>query len=294
MSLAASSSRRPMSPPHKARRRASSLAWLVSWMASAWIVGGAAGCMGTEVGNPQDDAVVSVRFQGLLSGPGPQTLPSGLVIEEAWLTIGQLELWSGVASAPGRSPAPTPAPSRCDGPKTTLMQAHTFAELVSAQALPGPIEDRAQATQYCLVKLKLALPQPNEALPAGVPSALRDYTVFVRGKRPDGVAFEVRVRDTSLLWLGAMTGESFALDGPERALLMTFALEEWLDVEALNAQTPSAQGLVVLDSDGPRSVLVRELMRRLRTSARLHRDDNADGLLQPGEAALARGLDQAP
>lgn len=238
-------------------------------------------CLGTEVGNPQDGEV-SLELQGLNELPGALSLSNGVTIDEVWLSIRDAELWTTSNNMA----------DKCNGPKLSLNQDHSYAELLSAQELPSPISAPIEATSYCKLKIKLATPAANETLPEGVPSSARDYTIVIQGKRPDGVPFELRVRDQRLLWFEPMQAAGFELAAERNPLLIGFALSSWFDVDALGALEPEEDGRILIDSDGPRSAFIKDFMTRFRRSAALYRDANADGQLQANERKLAQGSDE--
>lgn len=237
-------------------------------------------CLGTEVGNPED-ASVSVQFEGVSQVASALSLSNGVTIDEVWISVGDLELWT---------PSKAQGGDMCGGPKLTLAQSTTFVELISADELPGPLESSVDASQYCRAKLKLQTPQSKEALPEGAPEQLRDYTILVRGKRPDQTPFELRVRDQRVLWFEPSSAQkTFELGQGKTDLLINFELAQWFDVDALAALEPDQEGLLIIDSTGPQGALARDFMKRFRQSARLVKDANADGRLQVKEPLLALG-----
>src|SRR5687767_1269981 len=108
----------------------------------------AAGCNGTETGNPMLDGKVGVEGRttdalqvGIGTGPG-------LVIEEAWVSLGALDLFDECGDA--RTPAaPAAGPSVVD----------------LAAGLAAPFEFVALAGSYCALSVPLA--PPGEILPPG-------------------------------------------------------------------------------------------------------------------------------
>jgi len=246
------------------------------------LMGLGSSCLGTEVGNPEDDGEVTLQLQGVSELPGALSLNNGVTLDEVWLSIRDTQLWT---TSNGRA-------DKCNGPKLTLTQEHSYAELISAQELPSPISAPVEATSYCKLKLKLATPDANEQLPEGVPPAARDYTIIIQGKRADKVPFELRVRDQRILWFEPMQEAGFTLSSGRNPLLIGLQLSSWFDVDALNALEPGEDGSILIDSDGPRSVFIKDFLMRFRRSAGLYQDANADDQLQASEHKLAQGSDE--
>lgn len=233
-------------------------------------------CLGTEVGNPED-ASVSVQFEGVSQVASALSLSNGVTIDEVWISVGDFELWTS-----------SPQNNSCGGPKLSLSQSTTFAELISAVEQPALLSEGVDISQYCRAKLKLKLPKSKEVLPQGVPEPLRDYTILIRGHREDLVPFELRVKEQSVIKFESSQEE--ALTRSRNDLLISFELAQWFDAEALAKLLPGENGLILIDK-AEQGAFVRDFTKRFKRSARLIKDKNADGHLQLEEPLIAVGVE---
>jgi hypothetical protein len=233
-----------------------------------------AGCVGTEVGNPQDTSKVSVDLTAYERQiRGALTLANGIEIEQAWLVFEELSL---------RSAANCQESEDDDG---EFEIEHAFAvELISGQQFPAIAPFDKQATEYCRLEMDLA-DADLSVLPEGVPAELAEMSILVRGKRDDGTPFTLRddFNDTFRL------DGPFSLEAGIEPLVVAFALDDWLSPAQLDEAEGDAQ--IVIDKDTNADLLdpFRDSVRR---SAALFRDANGDGELQDDErdAPLATGV----
>lgn len=237
---------------------------------------GAAGCLGTDVGNPQDGAKdggptaeevdVEVRFEGLAEEPSPGqlALEDGLQIEEVWLTVDRV----------GLRPR-----GECNR-KAAMSEAGLVAvELLGEEGVPAVVSNRASGA-YCGFDIELA-PLPERERGAGTPEALAGRSVLIRGEVDDGPQFELRDTNEFNLALGRPEG-TFTVDADSRSYLLTFVLEHW--VEAGDLRNLEGES-VTIDRDRHADLLV-DFREAFRESAYLFRDANADGRLQADERGV--------
>ncbi|MGM0557869.1 MAG: hypothetical protein ACQEVA_15900 [Myxococcota bacterium] len=223
-----------------------------------------ASCVGTEVGNPQDEnADVSVQFTGVEQPPpNALTLSSGVRIDEAWLVF---------------SEASVELASQCDEDGEIDVEQPFAVELVGGSELPAPNMFTRPQGSYCRFELELDALDAAD-LPEDVPAELVNTSVLVRGARADGTPFELRsTTDESI----AIEGD-FAFDRTEESLLVAFALDRWFADAGLDALT--ATDPIVID-DEVNSTVLEIINESIPKSALLIRDENRDGAAQPSELA---------
>lgn len=223
------------------------------------------GCVGTEVGNPQDDgpAEVSVQFTGVEQPPAQAlTLSDGVRVDEAWLVF---------------SEASFELADRCDEDIEIDVEEPFAVELIGGAELPAPNRFMRPRADYC--RLELELGPLDEARADDFPADLRRDAIVVRGQRADGVDFEVR----------SALDESIELDGEIRlergdeALLVAFALDRWFLDTGLD-DLPADDAPLRIDAQQHEDVL-EAIEGNITESALLIRDDNRDGAAQPSELA---------
>lgn len=256
-----------MSAQSRHRSRAAVCA-LVVWLSLA------GGCMGTDVGNPEQDRRVALELAAWDGEAMPGALShhvGDVRIDEAWLTLDGLE----VRTFDG-----------CNGRGESLLEGgQLVAELVSGLELPATPVAMPGSAELCRIELT---PGAYAGAVDGVPEALRGASVLVRGARGDGTAFTLTVdlREPIPLQARADAGghTRLTLAHNERRLLVAFALGNWFDdevrreLDALDAR----QLEILTPLQAP--ALSSMLRVRIRRSVQLFRDLNQDGLLQPGEA----------
>jgi hypothetical protein len=222
-----------------------------------------AGCVGTEVGNPQEDASVSVEFKGVEQPrPSALTLSSGVRIDEAWLVFSE----SSVELA-----------SSCDEDDEIDVDQPFVVELVSGSELPTPNMFTRPRANYCRFELEVAALTVDE-LPAGVPDDLDATSLWVRGARADGTPFVLRSQVETTIELAG----DIALTGDRESLIVAFAVDRWFEDAGLDA----AEGTDEIAIDDENNVDVLEAVNgNIAGSALLLRDSNDDGAAQASELA---------
>ena len=248
------------------------------WLAASATV--AAGCTGTEVGNPVEetplallarssDAAVVSRGNG---DAGDSGAPSGATLDALWVVLGDLRFVTDADCASDRDTRIT-------------VRGPVVAELSS-----GPEELHAVLANGPYCRVRVPLDRLNPALvDAGTPEALDGHSVLFEGRRADGTPFRILSRDKRELELRTRS-EPFTLERTERAMILSFDVAAWLDGVDLDGAAPNASGEVVIDETVDRTRLAA-FEENLGTSLRLYRDLDEDGDLDPGELAeeLARG-----
>lgn len=253
----------------------SGLAWRTApIVAAAACALWAGGCVGTEVGNPQDDSA-SVEFDGYeRTDARALTLESGLVIDRAWVAVESLELREA---------------SRCDGPDALVLEGPLAAELTSGQELPAPPTLERPATTYCKIKLRLgALAAPVD----GAPAELDEAAIFITGARADATPFELRAPIQEVYVLVSPQGGIEFAPGQE-ALVVGVSLNDWVTPALLEDLAPDADGVIRIDQDHNQPTLA-EFKRNVRRGFHLFRDRDRDGRVNPASDALLAAGELGP
>jgi hypothetical protein len=238
-----------------------------AFIGAAMIVGASfyPGCMGTDVGNPQD-VDVELEFAAFDElDRRALTLASGVTIDEAWFVFDRIELREA---------------ARCEDEGDIVSRAPIVANLVAPYQVLGATTFATTAGAYCRLELDLDDIAPSE-LPTGAPSMLAGHSVYVVGRRADGIAFELRARLGDRLRLDAQA-RPFTLEGAKAALELGFAANHWFDVSALDA-IEAAEGPIRISDDENEEVF-DGFREALKTSARLFRKGDRETSLADGTA----------
>ena len=240
-------------------------AWLCALALSA--------CAGTETGNPSFkgslgyDAYSSARSVALTVGSG-EPAAERLRVDNAWLVLGDVELLRADACAA----------SEGSGEHVHGLGAGDHA----AGQAPATAFD-LDAGQYCGVRLPFL---HADQLPDGAPESLREESIALLGRLPDGRDFELRsALETSVLLRAK--GSGFALDGEHAGVVIGFDVGAWLDgMEWSAAQAHAQDGRVLIDAEHNRDFLQR-FERALPQGVALFRDADRDGLLDADHTPIA-------
>ena len=222
------------------------------------------GCVGTEVGNPQDnESEVTVEFTAEPQDPRALTLSNGIDISEAWMGVEEVGLRES---------------SRCEDSERFDDESPFAVELITGEEIPGAAMLTQTATSFC--RLELELESVAESIP-GAPEALGEASIYMIGTLEDGTPFEVLAEVT----------ETVRLQGPFDAagttrLLVSFDLQNWLIPEDFEGIEPDANGTLILDPEVAGDVNER-IAQAVLESARLIRDNNENGVLDDGDEVVA-------
>lgn len=234
---------------HKTRR----------WLAALLCAVSYSGCTGTEIGNPQDSAV-NLELVAYEAPPQGQalTLRNGVTLDEAWLAFDEIRL--------------RPSAS-CNGETRVDLQGPIVVELRSGTERPALRLVRA-AARYCRVELRLG--RLREAT-GDAPAALVGASVLIRGRRADGIPFELRDDLSETL---RVEGD-FSLTAANEALVVGFDVGRWLLASSLD--TAQVEGDRITIDREHNAALRDEIIGELRRAIDLYRDENRDGALQADE-----------
>jgi hypothetical protein len=231
------------------------------------------GCVGTDVGNPQDGSEVELDAKGYEStNTSALTLPSGLRIDAAWISLSQFEFRSSEECATQEAVVEQPI-------LVDVIANRTVTERPRLSVPPG---------NYC--RLDAGFIPWSGDVPDGAPESVSGYSVVVEGARADGAEFILRSDMDMSLILNARNG-AFALSDGAESLIIGFAVDMWFNENTLDA-IDAGDGRIEIGPNSNPSVY-NQFNAALRRSAHLYRDANRDNALGMSERAeaLARGRD---
>jgi len=218
----------------------------------------------TDVGNPPTRTTrVELNFSGYdEQTPGGLTLASGLKITDAWVVLDSVA---------------TPRLPDCGEADTAAVDGPIVIDLLASQTTPSPVEFTTRSGQYCGLTLQLAALKSD----ADGPASLSGHSVWVRGSIDRGDDFEILADFDDPIALRGPGGEAVTLTGDQLALLVGFAMNRWLDANAVH-DADDSDGLVRI---GPQSnaQLYERFHQRFLQSVSLFRDGNANGQIDEGE-----------
>lgn len=205
----------------------------------------------------------------------PLLLDHGVRIEQLWISVGRFRL-----SRNGSC-------SSADGPDKLALDGPLIADLTREDSAPGTSEEVfVDEAAYCRLRARLVPVDPSD-LPEGAPAELGGAALLVVGTRADGVAFTVRSSSNVMLSLDTAQDHPFELAGRE-GLMIAFdaqAAANALDLDDLEV----VDGVIIVDQRTNASKLAA-FENALRKTAKLFRDEDADGLLSPTESAVDKAL----
>lgn len=246
-----------------------SLSWFRLVVAGVFVA--QAACVGTSVGNPPgaDASPVQIAVVGESDATKIAPTAAGAVtINEAWIVLRDVGLMragtcsKGVASVDFEGPV--------------------AANLLTGELLPeAPSWQRDVGETYCALRTQV---KGAGAEIAGAPANLVDAGIFVAGARGDGTPFELRSDLDSDLQLGAPGKAEFALEEGPVGLLLTFDINTWVSPSLLN-QAEVKNGVIKADN-GNNAAIAEDAKQKIPGSAKLLRDKNRNGALDPEDGAL--------
>ena len=229
----------------------------------------AAGCTGTETGNPFD---AEMRADAHSSDPAAVDIEAGAVaVDQAWLSLDPIEMIPAgdCDSDQGASAAP---PS---------FGAADHAEAGETLAVFELVED-----DYCRARLPFVL--ATDPLPAGAPPELAGRSIVVGGEvTATQTSFLIASEIDRVIDVRAVSG-SFAMTADAGFVFLGFDVAKWLDGVDIASGTPDGNGVIVIDSETNPNLL-SAFEANLAGGIELFRDDDRDGSADPAEELLARG-----
>jgi hypothetical protein len=222
-----------------------------------------AGCVGTEVGNPQDGSEVTVEFRvETPQDPRALTFSNGIDIDSFWVAIEEVGLVETAA---------------CEESERFDDELPFAVELVEGIEVPDSPMLKQSAIDFCKLEIEV---DDSIALVSPAPDELLGRSLLVRGTLPDATPFEFR----------SNVADTIALEGELRAqgatrLLVSFDIDNLFAPEDFESLEP-VDGVVVLDAETDEETTSR-ISQAFLASATLVRDDNDNGVVDPEDTVIA-------
>jgi hypothetical protein len=221
---------------------------------------------GSETGNPAVPTSIGLRVQS--SSPELVALRTGAestVIDEAWVAFGQLA-WL--------------APAQCG-----LLDSypHLGPTLIAADLVSPDVRVKVDVKPGIYCGMVVPLENRTSELSADAPQPLHDHSIFVRGRRADGVPFTLAFPEQDELELAARGSFEVTRD---TTLLLAFDVAVWMrDVDLGRAQV--VDGSIRIDEEHNQALL-RVFEANIDCSLELYEDTNGSGRLETGDKRLAQ------
>jgi hypothetical protein len=214
----------------------------------------APGCAGSETGNPSQ-AKLQLGLQSSDDSIASELeTPGAIHVEQLWLSLESVALLGCAANAE----------------ETAINEGPLSGDLAH-----GVTAGDVPSGEYCGVRLRLV---PGDlTAPAGLPAL--PATVVMQGTRADGMSFAILSAAPLDVTL---PGAAFGVSEREQ-LLLAFDISGWLRANVLDTATV-VNGTALLDGR-EHPVLTSTFDSQLTVS--LHRDENGNGAVDPGEVPLA-------
>lgn len=218
----------------------------------------AAGCTGTDVGNPvesqNDVALLDPSFQaGELLGPDSGT------VTEAWIVVEDLRLYRGEDCSDRFA--------RFEEEFAIDLLGHGFTEMFSSVNL----------SEACEIDFDIS--PMEEPLPDEAPAGLIGVGVYFAGTWGDEGRFEVRIRSLENIHIAARGGQVAA--GAQK-LFFTVVARDLFANSYLDTASVDVDGVVRIE-EGQNDSLRLAIEAALRAAFRIYDDDDDNGALDDDE-----------
>ncbi len=229
----------------------------------------AAGCAGSETGNP---FVGDVATDTHSSDPDAVDVlaSAGVIVEQAWVVLDPIAFHPAAACEDDSDLVADLAVGAVD---------HAAAGAVRA-AVELPADD------YCRLSVNLAT--AAVPLPATAPAELEGNAVLISGTTALGAPFRIE-SDALVTFDVRATGADFALDGDTPSLFLGMDVNAWLGDLDLDAATADGDGVIVIDATTNTSFLTA-FEDAFPRGVELFRDQNGSGSVdEAGDVLIGRG-----
>jgi hypothetical protein len=230
----------------------------------------AAGCAGTETGNPGQKPTTTTAQVGLTAFSSDATVvalpaameppPGEIAILEAWVSVHELELRA------------------CSDASGNRYRIQDLVGDVAAGSLLSQL--KVPVTDYCRVEVQIE--KPEDSAPE---NPLGDDTLQITGLRADGTPFTVASRRGFELELRSR-GTGFGIDATRSALLVAFDALRWFDGVDLDGAEVDDHSIRIDDQHN--AALLAAFEANVSRSLGVYRDDG-DGELEDGEDHAVAG-----
>lgn len=216
-------------------------------------------CSGTETGNPPLDGTLSVNSHSSDSASVALRSPDGgAVVEELWIGFGDVTV------------------ERCNADSPFVV-----TDLgVSEHADEAADQHTFLAARVAICRLRARFVRATSG-----PDAIRTRSTLVRGRDASNIPFEIALPlDEELV----VSFEALELDETNDALLLGIDVARWIGGLDFENGEVDDDGVVRVD-ETKNSVLRDAFLARVAEGFEVYRDDDADGVADPGEPLLGRG-----
>lgn len=205
----------------------------------------ASGCVGTDVGNPQDDNVdVTITLETDFQSTSQALESEGFSIVEANATLFAVEM-----------------SNNCDADDSALTEGPFPVDLLVAEKIPVKTQGRGT---YC--KATFSFGEANKPL---------ENWLEISGTLPDEREFRIEAqRSEKLIFNGR---ESFVIDEEGASFNLSFDALTWLKEANLPDENP------VIISDNSNAALYNQFRQYFRDQSKLYKDSNRDNVIGPDE-----------
>lgn len=206
----------------------------------------ASGCVGTDVGNPQDnnDVDVTITLETDFQTTTQTLEAEGFSIIEANATLFAVEM-----------------SNNCDADESALTEGPFPVDLLVAESIP--VETQGPGA-YC--KATFSFGEANKPL---------ENWLEISGTLPDEREFRIEAqRSEKLIFNGR---DSFVVDENGASFNLSFDALNWLKDAALPDEDP------VIISDTSNAALYNQFRQYFRDQSRLYKDSNRDNIIGPDE-----------
>lgn len=228
------------------------------------LVAAAAGCTGTDVGNPRID--VDVVAYGDLP-PAKSALlpaaPSG-TIDAVWVSVDRVRLR---------------AAATCDGDTEIDLEGPFAVDARAPGAIDALSDIEVTGDLYCRFELRW---RPYDGDDPAAPAELAGAALLVEGSAGDGTPFILRSERNDELRLDAIDGAGFPISDATGALFVAFDVEALLDGVDLESAEVGTGGVIRIES-GSNDELLAIVDDNLAALVELYDDNDADSELDPDE-----------
>lgn len=239
-------------------------------------------CVGTHVGNPQEDqpekVEVELNFDGFEeTQQNALILDNGMQLHAVWLVLDEFRFRHA---------------DNCQEETSFDVAEPIVIDLLAEERSYEAPTFTKVAGEYCQLDLGFGQVDDSEALPEEAPQELLGNSVLVKGRRTDGVKFYISANFGDEFFLDGAV-ENFRLEQDFESLVVGFALNEWVNTASLDAI--EGEDPIVIDTQS-HAELLDEFHTAVKRSARLFSDQNRNGRVDPDEQAnpIAKGQNQAP
>lgn len=258
---------------------------------AAFGLGRCANQTGTDTGNPIS---LKLEFVGIPTPPAPASNPPP-TLREARIVVKEIDL-DPVATCNIPEPSVEPlTPEPEPGPD---LLGPFVVDLLQNTTLPGTEPVTVPAGDYCEIDLTFDALSAEELPPGLSPEdPIVGNALWIQGSRSDGKIFTVLLKQDDRFKLEASAPQGIPIFGDRgtATFFISFDLQAWFAGVDLAQAEVAPNGNILIDGTS-NAALHALIVENVIRSARLYRDLDGDGVLNPDEIdaglVLAVGVDE--